>query len=164
LAEVAHGPIPRAVDFGYVWGDALAEFDRRGPDFRLINLETAVTCSDRPVPKGINYRVSPANFPCITAAGIDCCTLANNHVLDWGPQGLIETLDTIQRTGILAVGFGWTVREAAAPAILAGPGRTRVVVFAFGSPTSGVPRPYQFVPLVMAITILSAVSNGLPRY
>jgi hypothetical protein len=43
----------------------------------------------------INYRMSPENAPCLTAAGLDCCVLANNHVLDWGPAGLIETLDVL---------------------------------------------------------------------
>lgn len=46
LAEEAGGRIPRPVDFDYVWGDALAELERRRPAARLINLETAVTTSD----------------------------------------------------------------------------------------------------------------------
>ena len=45
-----------------------------------------LTRRGRPEPKGINYRMSPENFPVISAAGIDCCMLANNHVLDWGGQ------------------------------------------------------------------------------
>jgi len=43
LAEQANGPIPKPVDFAYIWGDALAEFRRTAPDIRIINLETAVT-------------------------------------------------------------------------------------------------------------------------
>ena len=42
LAERANGPIPRPVDFAYVWGDALTELERRRPDVRIVNLETAV--------------------------------------------------------------------------------------------------------------------------
>jgi poly-gamma-glutamate synthesis protein (capsule biosynthesis protein) len=40
-----------------------------GPDVRIVNLETAVTRSDRPRPKGINHRMNPDNVPCLTAAG-----------------------------------------------------------------------------------------------
>ncbi|CAI8899137.1 hypothetical protein EMIT0P291_320013 [Pseudomonas sp. IT-P291] len=84
LAERVNGSIPRPVDFTYVWGVALDEFELRQPHARIINLETAVSRHGRPEPKGINYRMSPENFPLISAAGIDCCVLANNHVLDWG--------------------------------------------------------------------------------
>jgi len=46
LAERVNGPVPRGVDAGYVWGDALAELRRAAPQLRLVNLETAVTTSD----------------------------------------------------------------------------------------------------------------------
>ena len=84
LAEEVSGPIAKPVDFGYIWGDALAELERERPNARIINLETAVTSSDDAWPgKGINYRMHPANAPCLATAKIDCCVLANNHVLDW---------------------------------------------------------------------------------
>ena len=47
LAERKNGPIPKPVDFSYIWGDALDELDRMAPDARVINLETAVTKSVR---------------------------------------------------------------------------------------------------------------------
>ena len=96
LAERANGPISRPVRFDYVWGEALAALSEWRPDLRIINLETAITAHSEPYPKGINYRMSPANLPCLTAAGIDCCTLANNHVLDWGRQGLADTLESLR--------------------------------------------------------------------
>jgi len=37
LAEGANGPIPQPVDFSYIWGDALEEFERVVPDLRIIN-------------------------------------------------------------------------------------------------------------------------------
>src|SRR5579875_2744548 len=101
LAEEVRGPIPAPVDFTYVWGDALAELARARPDVRLVNLETSVTRSDEYWRgKGINYRMHPENVPCLAAAGIDCCALANNHVLDYGYAGLRETLATLQRPGV----------------------------------------------------------------
>ena len=89
LAERKNGPISRPVSFEYVWGAALDELERRQPDARIINLETAITDSGTPEPKGINYKMSPANAGVILAAGIDCCALANNHMLDWRRPGLL---------------------------------------------------------------------------
>ena len=98
LAEAVNGSIGAPVDFAYIWGDALAELERQKPDIRLINLETAVTDSDDHWPaKGIHYRMHPRNLPAIRAAAIHCCTLANNHVLDWGYRGLAETLQSLRR-------------------------------------------------------------------
>lgn len=140
LAEAVNGPIPQPVDFAYVWGDALAELAHRRPPLRLVNLETAVTASTDPTPKGINYKMNPANIPVLTAAGLDVCVLANNHVLDWGAAGLLDTLDSLRGAGIHAVGAGCNREEAAAPAIFPIPGGGRLLVFAFGSVTSGIPR------------------------
>lgn len=139
LAERASGPVPRPVDYDYVWGDALAELGRIGPDLRVVNLETAVTTSDTWSPKGINYRMHPANVPCLTAAQIDCCVLANNHVLDWGVDGLLETLESLHRAGLQTTGAGRTAEQAAAPADLEVEGKGRVLVFAYGVPDSGTP-------------------------
>lgn len=139
IAEAANGRIPKPVDFSYIWGDALAELERARPDVRIINLETSVTQSDEAEDKGINYRMHPDNIPCITAAKVDCCTLANNHVLDWGDSGLAETLETLRKANVKTAGAGRNILEAGAPAVMAVPGKGRVLVFSFGSETSGIP-------------------------
>ncbi|MEO6562748.1 MAG: CapA family protein, partial [Nitrosospira sp.] len=140
LAEEANGSIPKPVEYSYIWGDALAELERVKPDVRIINLETAVTRSDEvEKDKSVNYRMHPDNIPCITAANIDCCTLANNHVLDWGYSGLFETLKTLKMAGIKTAGAGWNIQEARAPAVMSITGKGRVLVFSFGSETSGIP-------------------------
>ncbi len=138
LAEQANGPVPRHNQPSYVWGVALQQFERMQPDARIINLETAVTRSNDRAPKGINYRMSPENAVCLSAAAIDCCTLANNHVLDWGRAGLSDTLVTLQRLNIEAAGAGLNEAEARAPAVL-NLSKARLLVFAFGAPSSGVP-------------------------
>lgn len=138
LAERANGPIPRPADFSYVWGEALAELARVRPDVRIVNLETAVTASEDAEPgKGIHYRMNPANVPCLSAAGLDCCVLANNHVLDWGRAGLAETLATLRRAGLRTAGAGAEANEAAAPAVVELPGERRVLVFAAATEDSG---------------------------
>ena len=139
LAEEATGPICRPVGMSYIWGAALEEMNRARPDARIINLETSVTRSDAWAGKGINYRMSPENAECLRAAGIDCCVLANNHVLDWGEAGLLETLVTIDALGIKAAGAGRDLPAASRPAVLEIAGKGRVIVHAFGHPTSGVP-------------------------
>jgi poly-gamma-glutamate capsule biosynthesis protein CapA/YwtB (metallophosphatase superfamily) len=138
LAEQANGPIPRHSRPSYIWGAALEQFERMQPDARIVNLETAVTHSDDHVDKGINYRMSPENAACLGAARIDCCALANNHVLDWGRAGLKETLATLERLGIKAAGVGLNDAQACAPAVLNLP-EARILVFSLGSPSSGVP-------------------------
>jgi poly-gamma-glutamate synthesis protein (capsule biosynthesis protein) len=139
LAEERCGPLPRPVTYDYVWGDALEVLDEQAPDLRIINLETSVTRSDRPAPKGINYRMSPENIGVLKAARIDACDLANNHTLDWGEAGLLDTLDALHRAGLATAGAGRDLREAQAPAVLDVPGKGRVLVFSTGAPSSGVP-------------------------
>jgi poly-gamma-glutamate synthesis protein (capsule biosynthesis protein) len=84
----------------------------------------------------------PANVGCLAAAGVDCCCLANNHVLDWGYGGLAETLTTLDAAGIARAGAGCDGAEAEAPAVLAVPVKGRVLVFSVGSTTSGIPREW----------------------
>lgn len=138
LAEAANGQIDQPVEPGYVWGDVLAARDQLEPDAWIVNLETAVTRSDDHAPKGINYRMSPENAVCLSAAGMDCCTLANNHILDWGVAGLTDTLETLSALGLKVAGAGVDAAAAARPAIIEC-ATGRVLVFAFGSPSSGVP-------------------------
>ncbi len=139
LAEQASGPIKRPADYSYIWGDALAELERVSPDLRIINLETAVTRSEEWEDKGINYRMHPENIPCITAAKIDCCCLANNHVLDWGYDGLMETISTLRTSGVHCAGAGRGLKETEAPAVLEAGEKARVLVFSFGTGSSGIP-------------------------
>ncbi|MCC8402965.1 CapA family protein [Paraburkholderia sp. MMS20-SJTN17] len=139
LAEARSGPLPERVTFDYVWGDALHELERVSPDARIVNLETAVTCSEDAWPgKGIHYRMHPDNVSVLSAAKIDCCALANNHVLDWGYRGLTETLDTLQAAAIHTAGAGPNEIEAASPAMIDLAGGGRVLIFAFATESSGV--------------------------
>jgi poly-gamma-glutamate capsule biosynthesis protein CapA/YwtB (metallophosphatase superfamily) len=140
LAEAAHGAMPRGVSFDYVWGDMLADLEELRPQARIANLETSITTSDTPVPKGINYRMHPGNAGCLTAAAFDCCVLANNHVLDWDTEGLLETLATLEGAGIRFAGAGRNAAEAAQPATIDIAGNRRVLVFGYGSTSSGIPR------------------------
>jgi poly-gamma-glutamate synthesis protein (capsule biosynthesis protein) len=140
LAEEVNGPIQKPVQCSYIWGDTLQELERVAPDLRIINLETSITTSnDYWVNKGINYRMHPGNISCISEASIDYCSLANNHILDWGYSGLTETLETLDNANINRAGAGQNLREAEAPAVLTVKGKGRVIVFSFGLRSSGIP-------------------------
>ncbi len=159
LAEAASGPIPRPVEYSYVWGVALAELEAHAPDARIVNLETSVTRSEAAEPKAINYRVSPQNAECLRVAGFDCCALANNHVLDWGPSGLLETLDMLERLGIAVTGAGRALGEAQRPAIIEIPSKgRRVVVLSFALPDSGTPLEWAATPSSPGVNLLRDLS------
>jgi poly-gamma-glutamate synthesis protein (capsule biosynthesis protein) len=126
-----------------------------------VNLESSITTSEEALPKGINYRMHPRNVPCLLAADIDCCVLANNHVLDWGTPGLLETVEALQQAGIATAGAGRNAADAARPAVLDARGKGRVLVFGFGSPTSGVPMDWsagEGRPGVQVLPDLSALT------
>jgi poly-gamma-glutamate synthesis protein (capsule biosynthesis protein) len=139
LAEELNGPIPRPVGFSWPWGDALRAIDDEAPDLRLANLETSVTRHDDYDPgKGVHYRMNPDNVPCLTVARLDVCTLANNHVLDFGIRGLEETLDALAAAAVGTTGAGRDADEARRPVTVA-TGVGKITVFSVGMPSSGVP-------------------------
>jgi poly-gamma-glutamate capsule biosynthesis protein CapA/YwtB (metallophosphatase superfamily) len=159
LAEKANGPIKRPVTPSYVWGAALDELARGRPDARIINLETSITRSEDYEPKGINYRMSPENAPCIAAAGIDCCVLANNHVLDWGRKGLFNTLSTLKRLHIATAGAAGDLAEATSPAVLPIAGKGRVLIFSFALVNSGTPRDWAATTYGAGVNLLGDLSD-----
>ena len=165
IAEEANGPIPRPTAFSYIWGDALEELERRKPDLRLINLETSITAStDFWKNKGINYRMHPQNIPVLTRAGIDFCALANNHVLDWGYAGLLETLQTLKKANIISSGAGRNLSAAAAPAVTAIPGKGRVIMFSFGLESSGIPLSWAATADKPGVNLLKDLSDNTVRH
>jgi len=142
LAEATNGSFSHPVKFNYIWGDLLGQVKALNPLLRIINLETAVTTSDAWLYKGINYRMHPKNLPCLSAASIDCCVLANNHVLDWGQMGLLETLDVLHQAGLKTCGAGQTLAASQTPAIFKISAAARILVFSFGMDSSGIPNSW----------------------
>jgi len=160
LAEERNGRVPRPVAPSYIWGSALEELNRAAPDARIINLETSITRSEDFAIKGINYRMSPENAECLTAAAVDCCVLANNHILDWGQSGLLDTLATLKRLRIASAGAGRNRGEAAAPAILPVAGKGRVLVYSFALTSSGTPRGWAATERAPGISLLPDLSDA----
>jgi poly-gamma-glutamate synthesis protein (capsule biosynthesis protein) len=136
LAEQTNGAIPAPIDFAWPWGEALDIVEQFAPDVRLLNLETSITAGGEFAPgKSVHYRMHPDNVGCLTAIRPDVCALANNHILDFGYQGLTDTLRTLRDAGIRGAGAGLDAGEAERPAVVG-----RVVVASCGMGSSGIPR------------------------
>ena len=164
LAERSHGRISRPLSPEKLWGDALPAMERFAPDLTVINLETSITSSEEFWPgKGIHYRMHPQNIDCLTVAGVDCCVLANNHILDWGTPGLEDTLETLESGGLSHAGAGRDIRAAEAPAVFELPGTSRLLVFAAGFETSGVPSGWRAKRTTPGINLLSERSPDAAR-
>jgi len=117
-----------------IWGDLLPELLKT--DFTLINLEAALTTCDRMVPKVFNFKADPQKVAALTKARIDVVNLANNHVLDYSEEGLIETLETLDGAKILHVGAGKNREEARKPVILSRKGvRVGIVGYTDNEPS-----------------------------
>jgi poly-gamma-glutamate capsule biosynthesis protein CapA/YwtB (metallophosphatase superfamily) len=161
LAEKANGPMPGPLSFEYIWGDALPELERAEIDLRIANLETAVTSAETPWPeKGIHYRMHPQNIGCLAAAQISACALANNHVLDWGYDGLSETLKTLHAAGIAHAGAGNDSEEAMQPAVLNTSANGRLLLFSFASTSSGVPQDWKATSISPGVNLLDEFSEA----
>jgi poly-gamma-glutamate capsule biosynthesis protein CapA/YwtB (metallophosphatase superfamily) len=109
----------RAIDPAYVWGDTrdllLAH------DLRLVNLECVIAagCDQaRRARKPFTFCAGPRAVEALLTAHVDLVSLANNHVLDFGPQALGELLDLLDGHGIAHTGAGRSDDEAMRPAVL----------------------------------------------
>ena len=159
LAEAVNGPVPRPVDPGWPWGDALPVL--AAADVRIVNLETSVTRSDDFAPgKAVHYRMHPANLPALSVARPDVCVLANNHVLDFGRRGLAETLDTLAGAGLRVAGAGRDAAGAERPAVLPVGGGRRVLVAAVGVRSSGIPGSWAATADRSGVAYLDEVSDA----
>jgi len=160
LAENVNGSIPRQVDFSYIWGDAIEVLEKNTPDLRIINLETSVTKSnDFMNGKAIHYKMHPGNIFCLPAANIDICVLGNNHLLDWGYEGLMDTLQTLKKVNIKFAGAGCNQQEAELPVISTISGKGRIIVFSYCSVTSGVPSSWAAEKTKPGVNLLPDLSD-----
>jgi len=160
LAENENGDIDEPVSYDYIWGDAMEVWKENNPYLKIINLETSITTNEIPWPgKGINYRMHPENIEVLTIAGIDHCSLANNHTLDWSRGGLTETMQTLKAANIAFSGIGKNKYEAAKASIL-NTGKGRVLIFSYGSPNSGIPRSWAAEVTLSGVNYLPDLSEA----
>lgn len=87
-------------------------------DAAIGNLESPAGVTGFPIKgKTFTFRARPDTLQGAVNAGIDVLTLANNHILDYGPGALGETLDNLDQYGIARTGAGRNIKEAMTPAI-----------------------------------------------
>ncbi|HHM01544.1 MAG TPA: CapA family protein [Caldithrix abyssi] len=87
-------------------------------DIAMINLENPLTVSNDKQEKLFNFKAAPRLVQVLTEGGIDLVTLGNNHIYDFGQNGLLETLEVLNKKGIYYTGAGRNVKEAHHPLIL----------------------------------------------
>lgn len=99
-------------DFDYVLGE-IKQITSKS-DYSIVNLECPITKrGELPIEKiGPNLQCSETGVEALKWAGFDCVTLANNHFLDFGPEGVEHTLQTCKKYGVDTVGGGLNIEKA----------------------------------------------------
>jgi len=88
-------------------------------DYTIANLETPVTRRGTPAyDKEYVYKSPPEAIPALKAAGIDLVNLANNHSMDQGEEGLLDTFQYLGEQTIAYVGAGLDQEQAYAPTFI----------------------------------------------
>jgi poly-gamma-glutamate synthesis protein (capsule biosynthesis protein) len=106
-------------------------------DITIANFEGALTERGDPWPKGYNFRTPPRFASGLRDAGFDVVSLANNHTMDYGAVGLLDTLDAIESAGVRHIGAGPDAASAAAPAIIGANGLRVAFIACADTPTEG---------------------------
>ncbi len=100
-----------------------------GADVAVVNLETAITDRGVEQPKIYHFRTTPQALVTLQQAGVDAVSMANNHAVDYGPDGLTDTLAAQASSPIPVIGIGPDAKRAFAPAVFDVRG-TKVAVIA----------------------------------
>src|SRR5690554_5946321 len=86
-------------------------------DYRIVNLEAPITddrLENKIIKTGPHLRMSEQTaISVLNQLNIDGVTLANNHILDYGTKGLLDTFDTLKSKEIAYVGAGTNLKDAA---------------------------------------------------
>lgn len=102
----------------YPWGDTLDIFKKA--DLRVCNLECVISDKGQPwtiTPKVFHFRSDSKNIAVLKKAGINIASLANNHILDYEEEALLDTLEILDQSGIEHAGAGINSVEASSLAI-----------------------------------------------
>ena len=84
-------------------------------DLAMVNLESAITERGTPVVKKYNFRAPSTALDALRAAGVDVTTAANNHGLDYGAEGLADTIAAAAEKQFPVLGIGNNATEAYTP-------------------------------------------------
>jgi poly-gamma-glutamate synthesis protein (capsule biosynthesis protein) len=121
----------------------------RGGDLVLANLETPITTRGLPLKK-FTFRSAPPAAAALRKAGVTLVSLANNHTLDYGRRGLVDTLKALPKYGIESVGAGLNKKAAHKPLIMSKNGLTVGFLSYITFLAPGIPRELARVSVAFA--------------
>ena len=88
-----------------------------GADVSLANLEVPFTDRGTRHPtKSVVFRARPESMAGVANAGIELVTLGNNHIVDYGEVGMLDTIELLEQNGIIHFGAGISDYFAMRPA------------------------------------------------
>lgn len=99
-------------------------------DISMVNLENPFTEDGNAMDKKFTFKAPPEYAKILINGGVDIVTIANNHIYDFGPIGLLNTLKTLGRKDIHYIGAGRNISEARHPVIFYIKG-LRIAYFAY---------------------------------
>lgn len=98
-------------DFSLLFGDVLPYIKQA--DISITNLESPLIDEGNPIPKtGPNLKSPTDSIEALKYAGFDMVTLANNHMMDFGVEGLNSTISICKKNSIRCIGAGPNITEA----------------------------------------------------
>ena len=105
VATEYSAPLWRSKDINGLFGDTLSLFE--GNDLAFVNLECAITDHTDGIPKFGPCLSSPKEMAeVLKEVGVTLVGLSNNHIFDFGPKGVADTLSALENNGLDYTGFG----------------------------------------------------------
>lgn len=90
----------------YLWAPTL-DILGMAADVTMVNAECPFTDRGEPHPtKSVVFRTRPENIAGLVYAGVDIASLGNNHIIDYGLEGLLQTHSVFDSVGIVRGGSG----------------------------------------------------------
>lgn len=155
-----------ALKYGPSYPFQYVKKDLQSADYAVLNLETSITSlpdSYRDRNQRYNFKAPASMLTGIKQSGADLVSLANNHALDYGQQGLLDTMSSVKKAGLSYIGAGKTMSEAysAKTAVIKGKKVKFIAATRFApsnswftftrSTKAGVAGAYQLDPLIKAL-------------
>jgi len=144
-----------------------------GADYCIGNLECPLSMHGmknklkldsklRPLPNEYLFRAPPSQARRLAAAGFDGFTLANNHIMDFGPEALLETMVLLERRGVDYTGAGRDCRDARNPIVFQVAGQTVAVLAYVSSSTLPSTEGFAASDILAGTVFVSPRTNGKP--
>jgi len=110
-------PVLATRGFAYPWAAEKQALSQA--DLTICNLESCLSTRGEPNPSQTSFlqRGDPAAVGAMRDAGVDLVVLANDHIMDYGEEGLADTIAALDRAGIAHCGAGFTSAQAQVPAV-----------------------------------------------